>query len=346
MAGLAITACGLVTSVGFNAAASLAAIRTGIRGVKETNLWDAESGTYLAAGKVALPHWWVGVGKLAELAAPAILECLEAARPIAPERIPVLLGVSSRNRPGRPDDLDREILREISHRLGIRLHPASAIIARDQVSTAVALIESARLIESGTPCVIVAGVDSLVQQEVVEHFIKRRRLLTPSNSNGFSVGEAGSAVLVVPARGRNQGLLEIRGLAVAHEPATIDSDQPMKGEGLTTAIRNAFGDGGVTYDDIQYRITDLNGEHYKFKEMTFAMIRFQRKPKPKLFDLWHPIECIGDVGAAIGPIVLGVAHHAGQKQYGNGPTVLCTLGNDDGERAAIVVTYRPEQAIQ
>jgi 3-oxoacyl-[acyl-carrier-protein] synthase-1 len=203
MAGLAITACGLVTSVGFNAAASLAAIRTGIRGVKETNLWDAESGTYLAAGKVPLPHWWVGVGKLAELAAPAILECLRAAKAIAPERIPVLLGVSSPNGPGRPADLDREILPEISHRLGIRLHPASGIIARGPVSTAVALTESARLIESGdVPCVVVAGVDSLVQQEVVECFIQRRRLLTATNSNGFSVGEAGS-VLVVPAHGRN-----------------------------------------------------------------------------------------------------------------------------------------------
>jgi 3-oxoacyl-[acyl-carrier-protein] synthase-1 len=90
---------------------------------------------------------------------------------------------------------------------------------------------------------------------------------------------------------------------------------------------------------MHFRITDLNGEHYKFKEMTLAMVRYQRKPKPKLFDLWHPIEHIGDVGAAIGPLVLGVALHAGQKGYGNGPTVLCTFGNDDGERAAAVVTY-------
>jgi len=74
--------------------------------------------------------------------------------------------------------------------------------------------------------------------------------------------------------------------------------------------------------------------------MVLAMMRLPRKPKPKLFALWHPIEYIGDVGAAIGPVVLGVALHAGQEGYGIGPTVLCTFGNDDGERAAIVVNYQ------
>jgi 3-oxoacyl-[acyl-carrier-protein] synthase-1 len=56
--------------------------------------------------------------------------------------------------------------------------------------------------------------------------------------------------------------------------------------------------------------------------------------------LWHPIEYIGDVGAAIGPIVLGVALHASQKGYGIGPTVLCTFANDNGERAATVVNFQ------
>ena len=92
-------------------------------------------------------------------------------------------------------------------------------------------------------------------------------------------------------------------------------------------------------DDLQYRITDLNGEHYKFKEMALAMMRFPYKPKPRLFDLWHPIEYVGEVGAAIGPIVLAIALDAGRKNYGVGPSVLCTFGNDDGARAAIVANF-------
>lgn len=341
MPRLAIKACGMVTSVGFNAPASLAAIRAGIRGVKETNLWDAESGTYLAAGKVPLPQWWVGLGKLADLVAPAIFECLEYAKPIAPQEIPMLLGVAPAERPFRFPELDTEILPEIEHRLGFQLHPASRVIARDHVSIGVALHEAGRLIgKKKVSCVIVAAVDSLVQQNLAEHYMEKRRLLTPTNSNGFSVGEAGSAVLVVPSMGMAQGGLQILGIGMAREKATVESEEPLHGDGLSQAIRKAFDEARLTIQEMQYRITDLNGEHYKFKEMTLAMIRYERKPKPKLFDLWHPIEYIGNVGAAIGPIILGVAFQANQKEYAVGPNVLCTLGNDNGERVAIIAGYK------
>lgn len=341
MPRLAVKASGMVTAVGFNSPASLAAIRAGIRNVNETNLWDAESGTYLSAGRVPLPHWWVGLGKLAELVAPAIHECLVAAQPVPATSIPVLLGVSSSDRPFRFIGLDEQILGEIEHRLGFKLHTASRVIPRDHVSVVVALREAQELIGSGqAPCCIVAAVDSLVQQDLVEYYLEKRRILTPTNSNGFSPGEAGSALLVAPTGGRRTEELEILGTGMALERATIESDEPLRGDGLIQAIGEAFRESELTIEDVHYRITDLNGEHYKFKEMVLAMIRYERKPKPKLFDLWHPIEYIGDVGAAIGSTVLGVALHGGQKEYGIGPTVLSTLGNDNGERAAVVVTFR------
>src|SRR5262245_44906347 len=121
MTTLAVKASGMVTAVGFNAPASLAAMRAGIRNVNEANLWDKYSGTYLAAGKVPLPQWWVGLGKLADLAAPAILECLEAAKPVPARNIPVLLGVAPPARPFRFPGLDEQVLPEIEHRLGFRL---------------------------------------------------------------------------------------------------------------------------------------------------------------------------------------------------------------------------------
>jgi 3-oxoacyl-[acyl-carrier-protein] synthase-1 len=336
----------MVTAVGFNWASSCAAIRAGIRNVNETNLWDKASGTYLAAGRVPLPQWWIGVGKLAELVAPAIAECLAAASPVPKERIPILLGIASRGRPFGLPDLTARIFPEIEHRLGFRLHPASRVLPRDHVSVAFGLRVAEDLIDSGqASCCIVAGVDSLIQQNLVEHYIARQRLLTPQNSNGFSAGEAGSAVLV-SAVGEATGALRIVGIGQSRETAHIESEEPLRAEGLIEAISQAFRDGNCGYDDLHYRITDLNGEHYKFKEMTLAMMRFQRRPKPKLFDLWHPNEFIGDVGAAIGPLVLGLALHAGAKGYGIGPTVLCTFGNDDGERSAIVTHYTGEATIQ
>lgn len=331
----------MVTTVGFNSAASCAAIRAGIRNVYQTNLWDAESGEYLAAGRVPLPHWWIGLGKLAELVSPAIHECLEAAPPLQGANIPILLGLSNEQRPYRFQNIDEEILGEIQDRLGFQLHRASRIFAKDHVFVVHALRRAKELIEAGEARLcIVAGVDSLVQQDLVEYYLSQRRLLTPMNSNGFAVGEAGSAILVGLTGTAPQGESEVLGMGLAHEVARIESEEPLRGDGLAQAIGGAFRESGLTIQEMHYRISDLNGEHYKFKEMVFAMMRYERKPKPKLFDLWHPIEYFGDVGAAIGPIVLAVALDASQKRYAIGPTVLCTFGNDDGDRAAMVVKFR------
>jgi 3-oxoacyl-[acyl-carrier-protein] synthase-1 len=339
--GLAVMAAGAVTSVGFNGPATYAALRAGIRNVYQTNLWDPESAAYLAGGKVALPQWWVGVGKLADLAAPAIRECLEAAAPVPPDEIPVMLCIAPADRPFRFPDLDERLVPEIENKLGLRLHRDSVVIAGDHTSVAIALRRAGELLMNpAARCVVVAAVDSLLEHELQRHYLSMRRLLTPNNSNGFCLGEAGSAVLVVRAGSVRAPGLQILGVGLARELATIESEEPLRAEGLTEAIRQAFSEGGVTADDLDYRISDLNGEHYKFKEMMLAMMRFERRPRRQLFDLWHPIEYIGDVGAAIGPILLGLALHAGTKRYGIGPTVLCTVGDDAGRRAAIVARYQ------
>jgi 3-oxoacyl-[acyl-carrier-protein] synthase-1 len=338
MVPVCICASGMVTAAGLSSPASLAAMRAGVRAVKQTNLWDAESGTYLAAGKAPLPQWWVGLGKLADLVAPAIHECLQAVSPVPPETIPVLLALPPHDRPFRTPDLDTHILSEIEYRLGHRLHPTSRILARDHVTIAVALEASADLIETGNvDSVIVAAVDSLLVHDLKNHYLAQRRLLTPLNSNGFSLGEAGSALLVTAAPAPDS--LHVRAIALSREPAGIESEEPLRAEGLTQAIRDALRASGLAMDEIQCRITDLNGEHYKFKELALATGRFSRKPTPEPFDVWHPIESLGDVGAAIGPILLAIALDAGRKGYAPGPSWLCTLGNDDGERAALVLTY-------
>ena len=79
----------------------------GVSGVGFVGLWDIESGQPISVGKVNLPYWWIGLGKLAELLATAINECLLAAKPAPPSSIPILLGVADRSRPHRFAGLDR-----------------------------------------------------------------------------------------------------------------------------------------------------------------------------------------------------------------------------------------------
>ena len=64
-----------------------------------------------------------------------------------------------------------------------------------------------------------------------------------------------------PAGGSSAGELKILGMGMTREKATIESDEPLRGDALTQAVGEAFEDAGLTIEDVHYRITDLNGEH-------------------------------------------------------------------------------------
>ena len=79
----------------------------------------------------------------------------------------------------------------------------------------------------------------------------------------------------------------------------------------------------------------MNGEQYRFREAALAITRLLRDRKV-LFSLWHPADCIGEVGAATLPAMLAMLFNGAQKDYLPGPMFLGHLGNDDGKRAALV----------
>jgi 3-oxoacyl-[acyl-carrier-protein] synthase-1 len=341
MARLAVLASGMVTGLGFNAPATLAALRAGISAIRETPWYDFESGEALRGAKVALPHWWEGIGKLADLVAPAIHECLRCAAPTAAAEVPLLIGVAAASRPGRVSDLDERLLDEVEARLGLQRQPHSQLIAMDQVGCAHALAIADQLIrEHKADRVVVAGVDSFLQRTMLESFNKQRRLMTPTNSNGFFPGEAGCAILVGEPGGAHEAMPTIIGLGMGQESATIQGTDPLRATGLTHAVRQALDRAGLALKDVALRLTDLSGEHYKFKEAAFVAGRLNGGEREQALDLWHPIEFLGEIGAAILPCLLAQAAHARQYRYAPGPFALCHVGSDDGGRAALIVDLR------
>jgi 3-oxoacyl-[acyl-carrier-protein] synthase-1 len=340
---IAIKAAGMVTAVGYNFNSSCAAIRSGISPVKEVNLWDGENGQLLPGAKVDLPHWWEGLGKLAELVAPSINECLIAAKPFEQNQIPIIIGVADSVRKNRIEGIELRLLRLIEDKLDLSHHPLSKVFPRGHISGVVGLQHAMKLItEDSAHYCIVAGVDSLLDQKSMNRYLRHRRILTESNSNGFIPGEAGAAVLV--GRGEIQsphigGELRIMGIGFASEKATIESEAPLRGDGMVAAVREAISRANISYSEIDYRISDINGEHYKFKEAAFLTTRLLHKRRGKLLEMLHPTEYTGEVRAAIGPVAFAVALHAAQKKYAMGNTILCHFGNDNEERAAIVLAW-------
>jgi 3-oxoacyl-[acyl-carrier-protein] synthase-1 len=330
----------MVTGLGFNAPATFAALRAGISAVSELPWSDYDTGKPLRGARVLLPQWWEGVGKLADLLAPAVLECLRAAEPERPESIPLLIGVADPGRPGRTAGLEQRLLDEIEFRLGVSSHPASRVFPGSQVGCAYALLRASELLSAGKAAAcVVAGVDSYLQQATLDGYKEQRRLMTGKNSNGFFPGEAGCALLVVPAGRVTRDEVRIVGFGTAQEPATIAGTAPLRATGMTQAVKEALLMSGVAFQDISLRITDLSGEHYKFKEALIVLTRLDRGVRETPLELWHPIEYVGEIGAAIIPCLLGWTLHAQQFGYAKGPLTLCHVGSDAGHRAAMVLKY-------
>lgn len=343
---MAVVRVGLVTAVGATAPSSCAALRAKIGNPSETRFTDA-SGQWITAHQVQLEKPWRGLAKLARMAALAIEEALHPLPRSHWGRLPVLLCVAEPDRPGRIDALEADLAVEIRRLLGVRFDEArSATVAHGRVALAVALNSARRLLaEHDCEQVLIVAADGLIGRHTLGAYEAGSRLLTGNNSNGFMPGEAAGAVLLgrADAAGGPQGRLLIAGLGFAREAAHIASEAPLRGDGLTAAIRGALHEAGLAMHDFDCRIADVTGEHYYFKEASLALSRTLRGRKES-FDLWHPAECTGEVGAASGVVMLAVAEAACAKGYAPGANILAHWSGDSGHRAAAALRWHPTGA--
>jgi 3-oxoacyl-[acyl-carrier-protein] synthase-1 len=338
MKPVAILGSGMVTGVGLESASSCAAIRCAVNNFIETRFADKE-GERIVGSPVPLDPALNGFDKLLFLAASAIKECLMLTRGTRSQDIPLLVGIAEKTRPGRPEEMDSGVIAALEAALGVRFSDRSQVFEESHVSGARAMERAAELIHvEKAPFCIVAGVDTFLTADTLSAFDQRTRLLTPANSDGFIPGEAGAAV-VLGRPGKTPGpQLVCAAIGFGEEPSVPGSTVPLRADGLVEALRAAFKDGGLTYDDVDYRISGLNGEQAFFKEASLALTRTLHKPKP-VFDLWHPSDCVGEIGAAIVPCILSVALAAARKAYAPGKGVLCQFGNDAGTRSALILRY-------
>lgn len=331
---ISIRRSGLVTSVGLSAPAACAAFRARLTNPRETEFINS-SGERIIGHEVLLEEAWRGIGKLTRMAEMVINEALVEVPRAQWTSLPLILCIAERDRPGRLQDLDQRLLLDVEEALGTSFSADSAVISHGRVGTAIALDWARKLLyEHKYPLVLIVAVDSLLVWPTLRHYERNDRLLSERNSNGFIPGEGACALLMSKPRGGAD--LLCTGVGFGSEPAHIESEAPQRAEGLTTAIRSALRDAGCEMHDLDYRITDVSGEQYYFKEAALALARTLRKVKES-FDLWHPAEFTGEAGALSGASLVAVASMAFKKGYAPGQGVLAHMGNDAGERAAVVL---------
>lgn len=187
--------------------------------------------------------------------------------------------------------------------------------------------------------VVIAGVDSLLDGGALASYEERSRLLTSYSSNGFIPGEAAGALVVTNTAGMAKPSLAFLGAGSGVEIATIGSELPLRADGLVAAIRGALDDSGCTFSDLDFRVADISGEQYGFKEAAIALTRVMRERRER-FELLHISDCVGEVGAAACPLALASTFISGVSGYSLGPLVLFHGGNDDGRRVSAVFRYQ------
>jgi 3-oxoacyl-[acyl-carrier-protein] synthase-1 len=220
--------------------------------------------------------------------------------------------------------------------LKTRFHPASRAFPTGHTAGLEGLRAARELLQLGkVSACIVCAADSFVNAASLQWLDRHLRLKTPENSDGVIPGEAGAAVLVTASPPAGPAV-RVRGLGFGEEKAHVLNDEPLLGLGMTAAARQALTEAGLQMHEIDFRIADVAGEQYGFKEMSLTLQRLMRERRED-HPLWHPAQSVGDTGAAAGLVGLVVLRETFAKGYVHGPRVLLSTASIGGARAAAVL---------
>ena len=339
-----ITSTGMVCPVGRNAAAACAAMRAGIAKFDELPYLDSRIEPIIGAAVPSLDDGLRRYERVAALLSGAVADCLGETVPDMVAEVPLLVGLAEPGRPGGSAEMADAVVREMRRQLGLSFHPRLSRAFTLGHTSGFHAVRYARelLQEAHAPACLVCGVDSYINARSLRWLERHGRLKTAENSDGVIPGEAAAAVMIHPRLVRGQGaLVEVIGLGFAHEAAGVLSEEPLLAPGLTAAARAALAEARVGMHDIDFRLSDVTGERYGFKEHALALTRLLRRRREDV-PLWHCADSIGDTGAAAGICQLVIACHAFLKCYAPGNFAIGFTSAVLGDRAVIVLKRQDE----
>lgn len=242
--------------------------------------------------------------------------------------------------PGRPATLGNRFVEYLMKQTGANLDPASSRLFATGRAGGLQAIEMAfkYFASTGGVVALVGGAETVNDQHALRTHDNDDRVNATGVMNGFTPGEAAGFLLLATERGiaelRTAPLARIYRPGLADEPGHRYSEAPYRGDGLAQAFAAAIAQGdGASIGTIY---SSQNGESFGAKEYGVACTRNQAAFQGDL-EHEHPAECLGDVGAACGPILIGLAALDLQKGWREGPA-LVYCASEQHYRAAVCVT--------
>ena len=127
----------------------------------------------------------------------------------------------------------------------------------------------------------------------------------------------------------------IASVSTTQENNPIHSDAVCLGVGLTKAVAGACARLGPG-DQIAQTVCDLNGEPYRADEFGYTVVRTSQYFR-QATDVDTPADCWGDMGAASGPLFLGLSAIAARKRYAKGPWSVAWASSESGYRSCALL---------
>jgi 3-oxoacyl-[acyl-carrier-protein] synthase I len=357
---LCVTAVEAVTPLGFDAEQSCAAVRAGVNRFAEHPFHvcltaDPENpvGEPLIASLLSeLDPELLGRERLLALAVPTC-KALLAKSGIKRADLAkggLLLSLPDAA-PGSTDKDASALIADLCKRLGIPAFKVMKACRLGHTGMASSLQEASKLLAAGeVEFCLVAGLESHHEPERLERLDEKWRIKSERNADGYTPGEAAVALLLETAaraaarKAKPLGILSAFGFGKEARP--FASELLSTGEGLSKALQPALShppqakptaaDAGAPGGNPRWVLCDMNGESYRAAEWGIVLTRLGDKLDPVV--LTHPADCLGDVGAASGGILIAYALHAFHRGYAPAGDALIWNASDDGARSALLVS--------
>jgi 3-oxoacyl-[acyl-carrier-protein] synthase-1 len=376
-APLAVTALGMISSLGHSVVTSCAAARAGLTRASQLDTFSINSDSSADWGPVpvvghsvaAFAEGFEGIGKLVRLGSAALADLIEYAGLRKedlghagiylnlPSGYHQAAALASRGAAGAddagaesPEGVDEvkefcrtALARRLGELNGIQLPAETPVLFGDHAGIAAAIWDVARRLETGErDFYILGGIDSCVETPFLRAVSELGLLKDEEHPAALMPGEAAAFVLLEPlhrARARGARIEAVlEGANVTAESCHRASGEPSVGVALAAAIGTTLEELAEKGRDVGLIVGDLNGDAWRAAEWGYAIVRLtQQYPWLRDQPQWYPATSFGEVGAASGVVAICMAARAFARNYARTDRVLVWLSSDDGRKGSFSV---------
>lgn len=341
----------MITPVGGTALKSAAAINAGVSAIRETaqlnkKLKPIKMALVLEA---ALPPLQP---KLAQLNLPArqirLLQLAAAAlkqlsQSLPQNRITLYLALPE-SLPNKAAPIIGNFIEQLAIQSGVELNIQESLVSEiGRPGVLYAMKPAQKFFEnSAQDYLLVGGVDTYWDPGLLAKLDAEDRLMVDGTVDGFFPGEGASFLLLASSKIKEnlpspQVSFTFPGLA--KEAGHFYSDEPYRGDGLATAVQKAFET--ALPDPVDSVWTSMIYDSFCSKEFGVALTRNNAHISADV-KMKHPVDCVGDMGAAMGGALIGlIVANAAKKSHGTHHLVCCS--SDLSHRAALRVDVNRQE---